>query len=159
MALIGFIRKESGVMRARWVKPGNDAENFSLDRNLVVFDSAAGIGAGVWAAGIANLTFPYTSLTTIASWSSPGYVPLVTMRWITDGLPTGSPFFFPDDEAFFPGLQTSTGASGGFPTGNLPTAQQMKVTTTGLAIQMSCSPSQLTSDAICAWVAHTLPLE
>lgn len=110
MTLRGFIRNEGGNYRARFVLPGYSADNFSLDPNAVAFDSEMVKTAFVYTTGTwsGNLT---TTRTKIISWTSPGFVPMVSI-WHMESADVDSNFSLVYDIPPFVTMELSVEADG-----------------------------------------------
>jgi hypothetical protein len=71
-----FIKDISGAKRMRIVKSGNDADNLSLNPNLVIFDSEAPDTMRILASGAYVVTGLIGAYTAIASWPNQGFLPI-----------------------------------------------------------------------------------
>lgn len=85
---VGFLKNIGGTKRLRIVKPGNAAEDLSLDPNLVVFDSEGFDTLPVLTSGsfVVSANYSTSALTKIVTWPDPGYVPLMLWRAAYSGV-------------------------------------------------------------------------
>lgn len=135
----GYIKTVGGVKRMRWVRPPNSADTLTLAQNQVVFDSANANVYGIFLSGIWSGTIPAGTGTPlqIASFTSPGYVPLVKFWYTPSGFTT----------RIYPMLYT----------GGDEYAIRMEASTTGIFLDSGPSATGSIGGIILRYIAFRMP--